>query len=367
MADYYPLIARAVAGLEKNTGEGRRILYERARTALVTQLRGVVPALSESDITRERLGLEEAIRKVEAEAARQSREGTRPDLPPQALRRDGARDARLAPPGDFNRPSPPSSPPPLPNRGSEAPRLDPHAATMRRPPRPRDDGYPDEGIKGLRDVVAEAENLGGATAQASRSARQAFAAAPSASPEQSRLEPRLEPEGLRPQRKPTEAPPGISPPLGPVHEPEFGGSLESPMLLEDARPRPRRAREPEEQEENVEVRRPVVGGGFLRVLVAVMVVLLVTATVFWQRHTLMSAVHAFMPTTQSTSEAVIQPASRDVTPGRAKIPDRISPSGQNSPSFTRKIQAILLASNLLVPQCGMRKRCRRGLACRQTR
>jgi len=35
MADYHPLIARAVAGLDKNTGENRRSLYERARTALV--------------------------------------------------------------------------------------------------------------------------------------------------------------------------------------------------------------------------------------------------------------------------------------------------------------------------------------------
>src|SRR6201991_5233207 len=75
MADYHPLIARAVAGLDKNTGENRRALYERARTALVAQLRGVVPALDESEITRERLALEEAIRKVEAEAARQAREG----------------------------------------------------------------------------------------------------------------------------------------------------------------------------------------------------------------------------------------------------------------------------------------------------
>src|SRR6266852_3973580 len=73
MADYYPLISRAVAGLEKNTGENRRALYERARSALVAQLRGVEPALDESDITRERLALEEAIRKVEAEAARKAR------------------------------------------------------------------------------------------------------------------------------------------------------------------------------------------------------------------------------------------------------------------------------------------------------
>lgn len=72
MADYYPLIARAVAGLEKNTGDARRALYERARGALVAQLRGVNPPLSENDVTRERLALEESIRKVEAEAARKT-------------------------------------------------------------------------------------------------------------------------------------------------------------------------------------------------------------------------------------------------------------------------------------------------------
>src|SRR5580704_17301406 len=72
MTDYQPLIARAVDGLAKNTGEARRALYERARAALVAQLRGVEPALSESDITKERLALEEAIRKVEAEAARKA-------------------------------------------------------------------------------------------------------------------------------------------------------------------------------------------------------------------------------------------------------------------------------------------------------
>src|SRR5215468_2250386 len=83
MADYYPLIARAVAGLEKNTGDGRRALYERARTALLAQLRGVTPALSESDITRERLALEEAVRKVEAESARQTWVEPRQEPPPR--------------------------------------------------------------------------------------------------------------------------------------------------------------------------------------------------------------------------------------------------------------------------------------------
>ena len=49
MTDYYPLIARAVAGLERNTGDQRRALYERARTALVAQLRGLDPPLTESE------------------------------------------------------------------------------------------------------------------------------------------------------------------------------------------------------------------------------------------------------------------------------------------------------------------------------
>src|SRR5215469_10379184 len=94
MADYYPLIAKAVAGLDKSSGEARRALYERARTALVTQLRGVTPTLSESEITRERLALEEAIRKVEAEAARKSRF----DPPPERKRADrGEADAFKVP------------------------------------------------------------------------------------------------------------------------------------------------------------------------------------------------------------------------------------------------------------------------------
>ncbi len=46
MADYYPLIARAIAGLDPSApGESRRALYERARTALITQLRSVEPPL----------------------------------------------------------------------------------------------------------------------------------------------------------------------------------------------------------------------------------------------------------------------------------------------------------------------------------
>src|ERR1700738_5340590 len=71
MADYYPLIARAISGLDPSApGESRRALYERARAALIAQLRSVQPPLSESEITRERLSLEEAVRKFEKEVER---------------------------------------------------------------------------------------------------------------------------------------------------------------------------------------------------------------------------------------------------------------------------------------------------------
>jgi hypothetical protein len=74
MADYYPLITKAVAGLDPDApGESRRALYERARAALLAQLRTINPPFTEAEITRERLALEEAVRRVEGEAAQRAR------------------------------------------------------------------------------------------------------------------------------------------------------------------------------------------------------------------------------------------------------------------------------------------------------
>jgi hypothetical protein len=69
---YHQLIAIAVEGLDRSTAEARRAIYDRARKALVAQMRSSQPALSKLDIVKERLALEEAIRKVEVEAARKS-------------------------------------------------------------------------------------------------------------------------------------------------------------------------------------------------------------------------------------------------------------------------------------------------------
>ena len=130
MADYYPLIARAIAGLDPSApGESRRALYERARSALIAQLRSVQPPLSESEITRERLSLEEAVRKVESEAAQRARDASRPGGGPSrggdAFRRANAR------PPEPGGPAAPCRPASRPRRRRR--RATPPAARRRRP------------------------------------------------------------------------------------------------------------------------------------------------------------------------------------------------------------------------------------------
>ena len=220
MADYYPLIARAVAGLDPNaSGESRRALYERARTALIAQLRGVQPPLTEAEITRERLALEEAVRKVEAEAAHRMRgESHRSEPPPRGrpeaagregprrgdILRDSARaaaGARAAQPGaPLARPAvsrddvPPAyeDRPRAPGRPRGPDSGQPHVPVAQGQGRPRPGGV---GTRGFRDVVADTDELGRAASQANRSARKTFANVSSPTPEFDRSEPDMEQRG----------------------------------------------------------------------------------------------------------------------------------------------------------------------------
>ena len=65
MADYYPLLTRALDALTERSPAMRRAVYDRARAALMDQLRNLEPPLSEGDIARERLALEDAVNRVE--------------------------------------------------------------------------------------------------------------------------------------------------------------------------------------------------------------------------------------------------------------------------------------------------------------
>jgi len=69
MPDYYALVSRALAKLDKNTAEDRRVLFDGARAILLKQLRNRQPPPTEPEVKREQFALEEAIRKVEFELA----------------------------------------------------------------------------------------------------------------------------------------------------------------------------------------------------------------------------------------------------------------------------------------------------------
>ncbi len=69
MADYYPLLSRAVGALSDSNADARRSIYERARKALIGQLQAIQPPIAEADIARETDALDAAIARVEAEIA----------------------------------------------------------------------------------------------------------------------------------------------------------------------------------------------------------------------------------------------------------------------------------------------------------
>ncbi|MDP4021878.1 histidine kinase [Methylobacterium sp. NEAU 140] len=67
MADYYPLLARALDALPDRSPALRRAVYDRARNALISQLRSLEPPLSEDDIDLERRALDAAIDRLEVD------------------------------------------------------------------------------------------------------------------------------------------------------------------------------------------------------------------------------------------------------------------------------------------------------------
>lgn len=69
MAEYYAVLSKAVGGLDANNPDARRAVYDKARNALIGQLKAIDPPLPTAEISRQRLELEEAIRRVERETS----------------------------------------------------------------------------------------------------------------------------------------------------------------------------------------------------------------------------------------------------------------------------------------------------------
>ncbi len=127
MADYYPLLSKAVTGLKTSTPETRGAIYERARTALLGQLRNMQPPAPEAAIEREARALDEAIARIELELALAG--GTTPieeKTPPQA----GEKPPQEQPPQDEKPPEekPPQAAQEPPQAAQEAPAAAPETS-----------------------------------------------------------------------------------------------------------------------------------------------------------------------------------------------------------------------------------------------
>lgn len=336
MADYYPLIQRAIAGLDKNTGEARRALYERARTALVAQLRGVNPPLAEAEITRERLALEEAIRKVEAEAARRTRpEPQTPVAPsPSAPRFPGAVSPapnRPAPPG---RPAPGGTPglPPRPAPGAAPPAARPGAPPAKPPlfpPRPgaTAPGAPRPssldalaGTPGLPPAGAGAAPAPGAP----RPARRPFADIPSSHDFDRLMEPRLAQEDFDRETRTPGRDDGLVREMDPFREPP----------PQRGRP-PRDMRDEDEEDEEEEApRRPM--GAIVKAVIAVVLVLGIGWLAWSQRGLVTDMLASFRGS--STQQAAKDSKSGQPATGRPKITDRLgSQDTQSGPAVAQRV------------------------------
>ncbi len=345
MADYHPLIARAVEGLENSTGEARRGLYERARAALVSQLRSIDPPLSEADITRERLALEDAIRKVEAESVRKAR-AERPAPPPKppvppaapvAPRRDRPS------PALGNMPSPPrpelgrSAPPrpePPPSRmeseivADDAPSAAAPGSARARLLNARTSPVSREGFRGFRNVVNEVDDLGAASAKSAQSARDtrdSYGAAPvrpfaddeeELAPLHDRLEHRFDPGG--PEVLDDEA-------LRPFEPAEDLAEDEAPPP-NFTRPQPPRMREPEEH--YTEPRPPRSYRGLAKLAVVAIVLLGVTATISWQWSNIMGLYNFVSHMRSKPAQTAQAPAAQPKFPGR--VPQEQLPGQQQA-------------------------------------
>jgi len=328
MADYHPLIARAVAGLEKNSGENRRALYERARIALVAQLRGVVPALEESEITRERLSLEEAIRKVEAEAARQAREAARTavprrtevprrDEPPRAAPRPPITPSTLASPRPVSSPetsapeSPAPAPPPRPEAGTRRTLQDEALKSFRESPTPSDAAAEPRRPQPRETPPRETPSRETWSPQVPPAAAQLPPSPPERHPleEYGQLEPQVQAENL-------------------WALPLDGAQGEAPVDLDAHHPAVQRHQAHDEPNDHSMPRRPPRSyGKMIRIGLVLTLIAAVGSLLFWQRSNIVElaggAMALFRPSSAPPREAA--------TPARPKITDRIGqPSSQSS-------------------------------------
>ncbi|WP_137153041.1 hypothetical protein [Devosia sp. FKR38] len=258
MADYKELLRRAISALPENNGAARRAVYEKARSALVGQLRAITPPLPARDITQHRLQLEDCIRQVEQEASeavimlgREASLSPRPAEPRPAEPRP-AFTPTPPPPSPEPRASEPKpvEPRPFESRPTESKPLEPRSFEPRKPepvpvaaaepvvapPAPAAEGPKPTSAMSIEEIIEQAASAGGA--KVATVDTPAKAAEPRVAPVVPRPEPVLPASNVRPldiANRPTPFEPRRSAsPLAPAASAE---PLRVPPRIEPAAPR----------------------------------------------------------------------------------------------------------------------------------
>ena len=230
MADYQSLLTRAVAHLPNaSVAAARQTIYDRARSALVTQLRSLRPPLPDSDIEREERALDNAIAQVEQQFGQ-------PNAPEEAPPAPQSAPPRASGPGR----GPTAAAKPTQSNAASAPT--PPAVAP--PPRP---GWPAPGD--ARPPVAAANPLQLATAARppqvrAHPSRPPAPAAPTAPPQKPpapaarsadapAVKPPVQPVGSGVATAPRTAPhgPGKPPPLRMARDDRTGADAAPPVIM----------------------------------------------------------------------------------------------------------------------------------------
>ena len=190
------------------------------------------------------------------------------------------------------------------------PQLPPVRERAGPPRRGPDSAPPAPGVRGFRDIAADADDLGRAAAQANRAARKTYANVPSPSPDLDRIEPELENRG------------------GDFEQPySYEESMEEAERYSPPSPPVPRARIGADREREPKRARSGTVFPFKSAIAIGIVLILVGAAILWGKSVVSTVAGLF-----KSSPVVEQPKDASTPLSKPKIPDRVGqPSSSEHP------------------------------------
>jgi hypothetical protein len=337
MAEYYSVLRKAIGSLENNQADARRTVYDKARNALIGQLKAVDPPLTTAEISRQRLELEEAIRKVEREAVAN----------PAPMRTP----ARVTPP-----PTPVRTPAPV--RQAASARVAPRPAPEPEPiEEPADDGPSPQDV--FRRAIQEAESRGSAAGAAAGAIERAAVAMRAEAnqyggttadlrPPRERVSERAPPPvPIRREEPPEDYDVHDDPPPEPRLAPEYAQEWENRAAEppEDRRDRPnlpaRRKRGYVEEDDHEVLEREARPSRLPSLILMILVIAVIggAGALAWSKRAMIGQIITALDGSKAAKTKLAPPAVADATAASSKDTDRLL-DGDAPPPTARAVRSV---------------------------